>query len=239
MDHSCPCRCVYDAGGVERARTSYEYDNYATDSHHAQLQTYPRPGFNEPSISGLDAAFNSNSSNLTRGNATAATSYLLTNGSVTSSISAYAQYDIAGNAVKAIDARGYATTFDYRDNFGSPDGIAESAGAPVNVPPAELAGQVSYALPFSVTNALGQTAYMQFDYYLGRPVDAEDANGTTYSGYSNNDSLDRPTQVVRAVNNASLKSQSTFASTMDWAGRLKRAPTRTARNTSPSNTFRS
>ena len=33
---------------------------------------------------------------------------------------------------------------------------------------------------------------------MGKPVDAEDANGTSYSGFYN-DPLDRPTQIVRAA----------------------------------------
>ncbi len=189
---------VYDASGVERARATFEYDNYAADNNHAAL--VDRPG-----ISGLDSAFSP--SYITRGNATATTHYLLdSSGSVTGSISAYAQYDIAGNVVKAIDARGYATSFDFSDCFGAPDGNAR-----LNTSPVELssAGQASYAFPTLVTNSLGQTAFTQFDYYLGRPVDAEDANGVVSSGYYN-DTLDRPTQIRRAVGTTAA-SQTSFS----------------------------
>jgi YD repeat-containing protein len=190
---------AYDAGGIERARATFEYDNYAIDTNHAAL--VPRT-----SISGLDSAFTT--SYTTRANATATTRYLLVNGSVTGSISAYAQYDIAGNTVKTIDARSNATTIDFSDCFGTPDGNAR-----LNAGSTELnsVGQYSYALPSLVTRA-GQTAYMQFDYYLGRPVDAEDANGVTYSGYSDSEPLDRTTKVIRAANQgAPLKSQTTFS----------------------------
>jgi len=51
-------------------------------------------------------------------------------------------------------------------------------------------------MPTSVTNAANQTSSLQYDFYLGRPVDAQDANGTIYTGYSDNDTLDRPTKVV-------------------------------------------
>jgi YD repeat-containing protein len=189
---------VYDASVVERARTTYEYDNYTADANHAALVS-------RANISGFDSTFTS--SYTTRGNATATTSYLMTNGSVTSSVSGYAQYDIAGNVVKAIDALGHATTFDFSDRFGAPDGDARA-----NAGSSELnsAGQNSYAQATSVSNTLGQTSYVQFDYYLGRPVDAEDANGTIYTGYCN-DVLDRPTQIVSAINYPSLKSQSTFS----------------------------
>ncbi len=112
---------VYDASGVERARTTFEYDNYVADGNHAGL-------LDRPGISGFDSAFTTGYA--TRGNATATTRYLIVNGTVTGSISAFAQYDIAGNVVKAIDARGSTTTFDFSDRFGAPDGEARSNSAP-------------------------------------------------------------------------------------------------------------
>src|SRR5205085_8221405 len=104
---------IYDAGGVERARTSFEYDNYASDTNHAGL-------LNRSSISGFDSGFGT--SYPTRGNVTATTRYLLAGGSVAGSIPTYSQYDIAGNVVKTIDGRGYATALFYDDAFGAPDG---------------------------------------------------------------------------------------------------------------------
>jgi RHS repeat-associated protein len=199
---------IYDAGGVERTRTTFEYDNYSGDTNHASLQSYPRSGFSELPISGLDAAFSSSSSNLIRGNVTATTQYLLNgNGSTIGSVNTYVQYDIAGNPVKAIDARGYATTLDYSDRFGAPNGEARS-----NAPPAELSSQAqsSYSCATLATNALGQTRYTQFDYYLGQAVDAEDANGIVSSAYYN-DALDRPKQLIRAANGgADVKRQTTI-----------------------------
>lgn len=142
---------VHDTNGAERARATYEYDNYVTDTNHASLT--PRSN-----ISGLCVLItsptqcdNSNPAGyVTRGDPTATTRYLLTNGSVTSSISAYAQYDVAGNVVKTIDARGFATTFDFSDRFGWPDGEARG-----NSGSSELnnAGQQSYAFPTLMTNA--------------------------------------------------------------------------------------
>lgn len=85
--------------------------------------------------------------------------------------------------MKAIDGRGYATNLYYDDCFGAPDGNAR-----INSAPTELAGFSSFALVTKVTNALGQSSYAQFDYYLGKPVDGEDANGVVASGYYN-DSL--------------------------------------------------
>jgi RHS repeat-associated protein len=191
---------VYDVGGVERARTTYEYDNYNADANHASL-------VDRPSISGLDSAFTT--SRTTRGNGTASTHYLLVNGTVTGSITAYAQFDIAGNALKVIDARGYATSFDFSDCYGAPDGDARTNTSPVEL---SSVGQVSYAFATKITNALLQTAYAQFDYYLGRPVDGEDVNGIVASGYYN-DLLDRPTKVIRASNqsSSSIKNQTLFS----------------------------
>src|SRR6185295_6008052 len=103
-------------------------------------------------ISGLDASYST--SYIKRGNVTATTSYLLVNGSVTGSVSGFAQYDVAGNVVKAIDARGNATTISYNDCFGSPD----SNEARTNSAPGELSsvGQASFAFPTAVTNPKNQ-----------------------------------------------------------------------------------
>lgn len=189
---------VYDAGGTERARSTSEYDNYTADPpNHAAL-------VNRVSISGLDAAFTASCTK--RGNATATTRYLLVNGSETGSISTFAQYDIAGNVIKTIDGRGFHTTLDYTDCFGSPDGNARIPTAPLEL---STPGQASYAFATLITNHLGHTAYTQFDYYLGRPVNFEDSNGIVSSG-SYNDVLDRPKQIIIAVNEG-VTSQTTFS----------------------------
>ena len=58
---------------------------------------------------------------------------------------------------------------------------------------------------------MNQVAFLKFDYYLGRSVDAEDPNGVTSSGYYD-DVLDRPKTVIRASNqSAPLQSQSVFS----------------------------
>jgi RHS repeat-associated protein len=172
-------------GAVLRAKISYEYDKYTTDSNHAGL-------VDRSSISGLDVSFTP--SYVTRGNATAATRSLVnTSGDETGSISTYAQFDIAGNVVKSIDALGYASLFDFADRFGSPDGNAQA-----NSGATELGSQVSYGFVTKTTNALSHITYSQFDYYTGRPVDTEDANGIINSLYYN-DALERLTQMKRAV----------------------------------------
>ena len=105
------------------------------------------------------------------------------------------------------DPRGYETTAAYGDSFGAPNGNATT-----NTSPSELSGvsQTSYAFATSVTNALSQTVYSQFDFYTGMPVDGQDVNGVVTSGYSTSESLDRPTQIIRAVGQ-SEQSQTTFA----------------------------
>jgi RHS repeat-associated protein len=182
-------------GMTLRARTSFEYDNYTADTNHAGL-------VNLTNISGLDAAFTTSYS--TRGNPTASSSHLInTSGQPTSSISTYAQFDIAGNVVKSIDARGYASLFEFADRFGTPDGNAQA-----NSGATELGSQVSYSFATKITNSLSHLTYSQFDYYSGHPVDTEDTNGIVSSLYYN-DPLDRPSQVRRAVG-TSVSNQTSF-----------------------------
>ncbi len=195
---------VHDAGGTLRSQTDYEYDIYnqgTPDAFHDALT-------NRTNISGLDTAFTT--SYYTRGNVTKTTRQLLdSGGNITGSVSGYAQYDIAGNVVKTLDPRSttsnlIATSFDYSDNFGtSPDGGTQSGGLPLNSSPSELSSvsQNAYAVPFKVTNPLGHTAYTQYDYYLGRPIDAQDANGVKSSVYYN-DALERPTKGIQAIGTA-------------------------------------
>ncbi|HEV8431327.1 MAG TPA: RHS repeat-associated core domain-containing protein [Pyrinomonadaceae bacterium] len=196
---------TYDSGGTLKGSTTFEYDNYATDTNHAPL-------VDRSSISGLDAGFTT--SYTKRGNVTGTTRYLISGGSLpncgsspSSCLSTYAQYDIAGNVVKSIDARGYATVFEFTDRFGSPDGDAESNTAPTEL---STPGKASYAFATRVTNALSQSSYLQFDYYLGKPIDAEDANGVAFSGFYN-DALDRVTKVIRANGVSGLQNQTTFS----------------------------
>src|SRR5882724_5868287 len=164
---------IYDGGGTERARTTFEFDNYTTDANHTGL-------FSRAEISGLDSSFTT--SYTTRGNVTGLTRYLLPG---LATVSAYSQYDVAGNIVKTIDPRGNSTNLNYSDCFGAPDGNATS-----NTAPSELssASQSSFAFVTSVTNALNQTAYSQYDDYL-----------------------DRPTKVILDYNNLSAKTQKLFS----------------------------
>lgn len=206
---------VYD-GDKERSRTTYEYDNYTPDpdngNRHATLTAYG-------DISGLclklDANFNcqtaSNDSYKTRGNLTGTTNYILDGyGNVTGSVTTNQQYDVAGNVLKSIDARrkpdksGYETIFNFSDNFGSPDIDARNTTAP-----AKLAGKLCYAFPTKITNALGQVAHTQYDYYTGHAVNSEDANGTVTAAHYDDD-FDRVTQVERAVNINDLHSQTKY-----------------------------
>jgi RHS repeat-associated protein len=189
---------TYDASEVEKARTTFEYDNYsAVDAFHAGLKDWP--ALTGIPISGLDPSCTS--SYPSRGNVTATTRYLLSGNQVVQPITAYSQYDIAGNAVKTIDARStpsnvMATTIDFNDCFGIPD-----AEARANIVPDNLAAvqRRTYAFPTQTTNALGHQTYHQFDYYLGRPINVEDANGTVYSA-AYNDPFDRASSVIKAVN---------------------------------------
>ncbi len=204
---------IFDAGGVERARATTEYDNYVLDGSDC-LHSYRCPLQSRSNISGFDSLFST--SYTMRGNPTRSTRYLLTNGSVTGSVSTYSHYDVAGNVIRSIDPRSTSSSFivtriEYDDRFGIPDTEARA-----NAVPGELTGFTSFAFPTKVINALGHTAYAQFDYYLGKPVNGEDANGVVASSQFN-DQLDRPTQIRRAIGTGA-ENQTTFG--YDDANRL-------------------
>jgi YD repeat-containing protein len=186
---------VYDAAGVEQSRTTFEYDNYAPDTNHAAPLA-------RANITGLCTTFdaagvcaNANPpAYLTRGNVTGTTSYLLTGGTVTGSVSAYRQYDVAGNVVKSIDARGKVSQVGYADSYS--DGMARHtyafpASATSPVPdPSGVYGSTTALLSSSV-----------YDFATGQLTSTTDANGkTTTLSYTDAlgavDKLDRLRKVV-------------------------------------------
>lgn len=200
---------IFNGSGAERARTTFEYDNYTSDSFHAGLVSRSNVSGFCAVVTSPTTCDNSNPTAVTtRGNRTGSTSYLLTNGTVTGSFSGYSQYDVLGNLVKTIDPRSttsnvISATLEYDDRFGAPNGNAQTATTP-----SELSGLSSFAYATKITNAAGHISYSQVDYYIGRPVDGEDANGFVASGYYN-DALERPTQIRRAVGTA-LQNQTTY-----------------------------
>jgi hypothetical protein len=168
---------VYDASGNVKSQTDFVYDDYG-----------PFPLVDRPDIVQHDSGFHTGYG--ARGNLTEVI-HRNPNGSP-SEIRLRNQYDIAGNVVKAVDGRGVAADFDFRDCFGQPDEDARQ-----NTPPAELNGQMTYAFATKVTNTLGHEAYTQYDYYIGKLVNSEDANRVV-SSVAYNDALDRPTQEIQA-----------------------------------------
>ncbi|NJM52594.1 MAG: hypothetical protein HC846_03865 [Blastocatellia bacterium] len=174
--------------------TQIEYDNYANDATHAAL--VPRSN-----VVGHDSG-NYSAGYPWRGNPTRVTSFANA-ANQTEAVSVFSQYDMLGNVVKVIDAKGNASTINYNDNFGVPNGEARTNSAP-----GQLNGQQAFAFPTSATNVAGWTTYAQFDYFTGAGVDAEDLNGNVSSVISN-DLLDRPTQTIVA-NNTSLRTQTTI-----------------------------
>jgi YD repeat-containing protein len=176
------------------SRSQIEYDNYVNDATHAAI--LPRAN-----VVGHDSG-NYSAGYPLRGNPTRVTSFANA-ANQSEPVSVFSQYDMLGNVVKVIDAKGNASTINYNDNFGAPNGEARTNSAP-----GQLNGQQTFAFPTSATNALGWTTYAQFDYFTGAGVDAEDLNGNVSSVFYN-DLLDRPTQTIVA-NNTSLRSQTTI-----------------------------
>ena len=190
---------VYDSSSTRKAHTTYEYDVYTANlaarsnivGHDTTTSGAPQPIHEHvlPDARECDA------------------SHPLVLGSPDVGLSTRMQYDIAGNAVSATDPLSNTTQFDFADRFGIPDGEAESNTPP---PGGELNGGVmTYAFATKTTNALNppQLTYTQYDYHLGKPVNSEDANGIVtkgrYAGFEDGtytDALDRPTELVVAVN---------------------------------------
>lgn len=208
---------TFDAGGVERARTTFAYDNYTATSFNALLK--PRAN-----ITGLCATVisptvcdNTNPTlSVRRGNATALTKHHLTD--ATKSVTMFQHYDVAGNVVKTIDPRStpshmIVTEVDFTDRFGAPDNEAQSNSVPTG-----LGTQKTYAFATKHTNALGHVSYVQYDYYLGMPVNSEDPNGVVSSQQYGTgvvggiDLLDRPSRGITGANiqdgpNTAIKQQ--------------------------------
>ncbi|MEK6300444.1 MAG: RHS repeat-associated core domain-containing protein [Acidobacteriota bacterium] len=179
------------------AKTEYEYDNYTaeggTNPSHAALAA-------RNNISGHDDAVFS-VSRLTRGNVTSVKRWI----DESAFAATFLLYDVAGNVVKNKDALGKLTQFDFADRFGTP-GDDEARG---NLPPSDLAGKTSFAFVTKVTDALGHEAYTQYDYNLGKPVNAEDVNQVVASLYyeSGVTKLDRPVKLVSGANFSAVSTQ--------------------------------
>ena len=94
---------------------------------------------------------------------------------------------------------------DLSDRFGAPDNEARGN----TQAPTELGALHTYAFTTLVTNPLGHTSYAQFDYYSGKPVNSEDANGIVASAHYD-DFLDRPTGVDVGIFTGSLGPEAYF-----------------------------
>lgn len=177
-----------DSGGSTKlSRTQFEYDNYTSSSPHAALTS-------RSNVTGHDTT-NYGTGFTYRGNVTAVTRYADA-ATPSGGISTYSQYDILGNVVKAYDGNGNATIISYSDNFGSAD-----SNATTNSTPSQITGYSTFAFPTSTTNPLSWTSYIQYDYFTGQMVNAQDVNGIV-SKTIYNDALDRPTQTVSAIGTA-------------------------------------
>jgi RHS repeat-associated protein len=185
-------------GANKTSFTQYEYDNYNSDANHAPLVS-------RSNVSGFDTNYNSGFTR--RGNLTAITSFTNAQDN-TGPITRYSQYDILGNLVKVIDARGAVSTIDYSDRFGSPNGEAHGNWDTVPMP-SQLNGKSTFAFATSTTNPLGYTTFTQVDYSTGLVVDAEDINENVTTSFYN-DALDRQTQIITANNRPNLRNQKTF-----------------------------
>ena len=188
-------------GNNKTSFTEYEYDNYNSapnDLTHDPL--VPRTN-----VSGWDTAYHAGIT--FRGNLTAVTSFANAQAQ-TGPIVMYSQFDVLGNRVKTIDPKGFITTFDYSDRFGTPSAEARGNWDTVGMP-AQLSGKSTFAFVTSSTNAANHVVFNQYDYSTGKVVDAEDINGTVSSSFYD-DPMDRATQVITANNRPASRGQRTI-----------------------------
>lgn len=101
-------------------------------------------------------------------------------------VGTFMSYDVAGNVLSVQDANGHKTSFNFAD------------------------GQNTYGFPEQVTNALGQSTSLSYDFGSGKVITSYDLNGVGTT-YSYNDPLDRLVQVRRAAGGGStLESQTNY-----------------------------
>jgi RHS repeat-associated protein len=182
---------VYE-GGIEKARTVYQYDKYVDDGDNAALTDYG------PSVTGRDAAYGPGKT--TRGNVTAVGRWLDTNGST---LFTYSRYDTLGNVISTKDPRGNAVTISYADNFGAGDNPESGVGGDFGP---------TFALPTLIIspppNPGGQqhTAKSQYDFSTGLLTGFKDRNGViTKTEY--NDPFNRPTRIINAKGVTGVEAQ--------------------------------
>ena len=181
------------AGSTKLSRTAYEYDNYsdaAADARHDPLVTYT-------AITGLDTA-NYPAGFTRRGNVTGVTSYADA-GAQTGAVTVSTMYDVAGNVLKTIDARGHLSSVGYGSSFCNGPGLGCGGSFTANT----YAFQTSTASPVpdpagTHGSSTALTTATKYDFWTGLVYSTTDPNGkVTAFEYDAADELDRPKAVVR------------------------------------------
>jgi RHS repeat-associated protein len=182
------------AGSSKRALTVYEYDNYVSDSRHQPL--LPRASITGHATNSCTPTNTCISSN--RGNLTGTTSYSDA-ASQTGPVTSSSQYDIAGNIVATVDARGNLTTLSFSDSFCN----GSTCGGSFTPNTFAFASTTTSPVPDPTGNHGSTTALLNsvvYDFWTGNPSSATDPNGQT-SSFEYNDTLDRVTAVIRPTGN--------------------------------------
>lgn len=167
---------VFDAGGTERSRATFEYDNYTNDSNHAALE-------NRPGITGMDPGYTT--AYTRRGNVTRASRFNLANTGLVGSdteFAAYSQYDIAGNVVKTKDPKGNVSQIGYSSTYQY--ALPTTQTSPIPDPSGYYASNTAF------------TTTIAYDFWTGKMTSTTDPNSqVTTAEYI--DALDRLTRVAR------------------------------------------
>ncbi len=112
-------------------------------------------------------------------------------------IESVVEYDILGNAVKAIDPLGNQITLDYDDDF-------SNASTP-EIP----SGEETFAFVTLSTQPLSQSVSSRFDFYAGGPTTYTNVNGVETT-YDRSDDFGRIKKVIESANVAATKRQTRF-----------------------------
>lgn len=170
---------IKDGSGNQKAYSEFEYDNYSTATNHASLVV------NSGMIQYDATQFSTfSSASQPRGNATKTSRWA--GGS--NYISAFAQYDNAGNVIWTKDPKGNVSTISYTDNFGSGSSPDSGSGG---------TNGATFGRPTLATNALGHQAYSQYDYTRAAPSGVKDPNGVIAK--TEFDAIGRPVRVTAAL----------------------------------------
>jgi RHS repeat-associated protein len=185
---------VLDGAGHREAYSDHSYDEYTApfvwSNDHTNQSLVTNSNMTMYDGSHLTSFVTSDPSHQPRGSVTSIRSWIEGDDSNNTSIYAtsYNRYDNAGHVIGVRDPLNNESFVSYTDDYG--DGT--SPGAEHDGP-----NGATFAFPTSAMNALGQVAYTQYDYALGKATGGKDANGVIAK--TEYDNIGRPVRTTAAL----------------------------------------